>query len=52
MAGRGGRRDRRDDELGPSPVGFGDDVPAFMLLKVRRPVGSTASAEAANHSEG
>ena len=31
------RRDRyrRDDDLGPSVVGFGDDVPAFMLLRPR-----------------
>ncbi len=39
-----GRRDdprrerfRRDDDLGPSVVGFGDDIPAFMLLRTRRP---------------
>jgi superfamily II DNA/RNA helicase len=33
-----GRRERyrRDDDLGPSVVGFGDDVPAFMLLRPRR----------------
>jgi superfamily II DNA/RNA helicase len=33
------RRDRyrRDDDLGPSVVGFGDDVPAFMLLRTRPP---------------
>ena len=31
------RRDRyrRDDDLGPAVVGFGDDVPAFMLLRAR-----------------
>jgi len=28
-------RFRRDDDLGPSVVGFGDDVPAFMLLRPR-----------------
>ena len=28
-------RYRRDDDLGPSVVGFGDDVPAFMLLRTR-----------------
>ena len=36
---RGGRRDRyrRDDDLGPSVLGFGDDVPAFMMLRARTP---------------
>jgi len=31
------RRDRyrRDDDLGPPVVGFGDDIPAFMLLRPR-----------------
>ena len=29
------RRFRRDDDLGPSVLGFGDDVPAFMLLRAR-----------------
>jgi superfamily II DNA/RNA helicase len=29
------RRYRRDDDLGPSVMGFGDDVPAFMLLRSR-----------------
>ena len=32
------RRYRRDDDLGPSVVGFGDDVPAFMFLRTRPPV--------------
>jgi superfamily II DNA/RNA helicase len=32
------RRYRRDDDLGPSVVGFGDDVPAFMFLRTRTPV--------------
>ena len=34
---RGGeyRRGRRDDDLGPTVLGFGDDVPAFMLLRTR-----------------
>ena len=27
---------RRDDDLGPSVVGFGDDIPAFMMVR-RRP---------------
>jgi len=30
-------RYRRDDDLGPAVVGFGDDVPAFMLLRTRGP---------------
>jgi superfamily II DNA/RNA helicase len=32
-----GRRERfrREDDLGPAVVGFGDDVPAFMLLRTR-----------------
>ncbi len=30
-------RYRRDDDLGPSVLGFGDDVPAFMLLRARVP---------------
>ena len=29
------RRFRRDDDLGPAVMGFGDDVPAFMLLRSR-----------------
>jgi superfamily II DNA/RNA helicase len=28
-------RYRRDDDLGPAVVGFGDDVPAFMFLRAR-----------------
>ncbi len=34
---RGPRRDRprRDEDLGPSVIGFGDDVPAFMLIRPR-----------------
>jgi superfamily II DNA/RNA helicase len=32
------RRYRRDDDLGPSVVGFGDDVPAFMFLRTRTPL--------------
>jgi superfamily II DNA/RNA helicase len=33
------RRDRyrRDDDLGPAVVGFGNDVPAFMLVRARVP---------------
>jgi len=30
-------RYRRDDDLGPAVRGFGDDVPAFMLLRTRGP---------------
>ncbi len=44
---RDGRR--RDEDLGPSVLGFGDDVPAFMLLRSRSrrlsPAGATAEAE-------
>jgi hypothetical protein len=29
------RRYRRDDDLGPAVVGFGDDIPAFMLIRAR-----------------
>jgi superfamily II DNA/RNA helicase len=28
-------RNRRDDDLGPAVIGFGDDVPAFMLIAAR-----------------
>jgi superfamily II DNA/RNA helicase len=43
----GGYRHRQDD-LGPSVVGFGDAVPAFMLIPVPRPKRSAATdAEAA-----
>ena len=30
-------RGRRDDDLGAAVLGFGDDVPAFMLLRTRAP---------------
>jgi superfamily II DNA/RNA helicase len=30
-------RYRRDEDLGPAVVGFGDEVPAFMLLRTRPP---------------
>lgn len=33
--GRGDRR-RRDDDLGPPEIGFGADIPAFMLIETRR----------------
>jgi len=40
QAGRGARRerpgrDRRHDDDGPVPVGFGDDIPAFMKIATR-----------------
>jgi superfamily II DNA/RNA helicase len=43
---RDGRR--RDEDLGPSVLGFGDDVPAFMLLRSRgkRPARAEAVASA------
>lgn len=28
---------RRDEDLGPSVLGFGEDVPAFMMLRLRSP---------------
>ena len=36
-------RGRRDDDLGPAVLGFGDDVPAFMMLRSR---GKAAEAAA------
>ncbi len=38
---------RRDDDLGPAIVGFGDDVPAFMTLRLRsaRPAAHQAAAD-------
>jgi hypothetical protein len=33
----------RDDDLGPSVQGFGDDVPAFMLI--RSPLRATNSRQ-------
>ena len=38
-------RGRRDDDLGPSVLGFGDDVPAFMLIPAR------AKRHAATHED-
>ena len=40
------RRFRRDDDLGPSVLGFGDDIPAFMLLRSRRSPAAAAEASA------
>ena len=43
--GRGRERYRRDDDLGPSVHGFGDDVPAFMLIPVRRQAVASSQPE-------
>ena len=41
------RRDRRDrDDLGPPVVGFGDAVPAFMLIPIPKPKRDARPAEA------
>jgi superfamily II DNA/RNA helicase len=40
------RRYRRDDDLGPSVVGFGDDVPAFMFLRTRPPQAESRDSDA------
>ncbi len=42
---RDDRRDRRDD-LGPAVQGFGDSVPAFMMLAIPRPVREVRDSEA------
>ena len=42
------RRGRRDDDLGPSVLGFGDDVPAFMLIPARS---KRLAAQAVDDSE-
>ena len=39
-------RGRRDDDLGPAVLGFGDEVPAFMLLKFRSKAAVEHTAEA------
>jgi hypothetical protein len=36
---------RRDDDLGPGVVGFGDDVPAFMMVPARRRPAAHRAAE-------
>ena len=49
------RRDRREDrreDLGPPVRGFGDAIPAFMLIPIPRPQRETAPAEPAAVSEG
>jgi superfamily II DNA/RNA helicase len=57
---RGGDRDRsrfrRDDDLGPSVVGFGDEIPAFMLVaalpkRLRTPDAATAAQQEAAETE-
>ncbi|MBR0644751.1 hypothetical protein GXW73_18025, partial [Roseomonas hellenica] len=40
------RRDRDRDDLGPAVQGFGDSVPAFMLIPIPRPRRDSAAAEA------
>ncbi|WBV44704.1 DEAD/DEAH box helicase [Pseudoroseomonas cervicalis] len=51
------RRDYRDDrrrdreDLGPPVLGFGDQVPAFMLIPIPRPQRDTAPAESAPRAE-
>ena len=37
------RESRRPDDLGPAVVGFGDDVPAFMMLRSNRPAADHAA---------
>ncbi len=52
-AGRGAppRGDRgHNDDHGPSVRGFGDDVPAFMLVRVRKPRPIAASEEQENEA--
>ncbi len=44
-------RYRRDDDLGPSVVGFGDEVPAFMLLRPRRAYIQEAMAHEPNEAD-
>ena len=46
---RDGRR--RDEDLGPSVLGFGDDVPAFMLLRSRGKRPARAEAVASTDAE-
>jgi hypothetical protein len=35
--GRDDRPRRRDDDLGPAVRGFGDSIPAFMLIAIPKP---------------
>jgi superfamily II DNA/RNA helicase len=44
-------RYRRDDDLGPAVVGFGEEVPAFMLLRPRRPYIQEAVAHDTNEAD-
>jgi superfamily II DNA/RNA helicase len=45
---------RRDDDFGPTVVGFGTDIPAFMLVaaRPRRAHGAAADLVTADHREG
>jgi superfamily II DNA/RNA helicase len=44
-AARAPRRERREDDLGPAVVGFGAEVPAFMLLtRAAKPARRSAAA--------
>ena len=47
------RRDgrRRDDDLGPSVLGFGDDVPAFMLLRAPARAAAQPMPRSASNAE-
>ena len=38
-------RFRRDDDLGPSVLGFGDDIPAFMLITARKRPETVSAAQ-------
>ncbi len=49
-------RFRRDDDLGPAVLGFGDEIPAFMLVsalpkRLRTPDAATAAAQDAAETE-
>ncbi|KAA5613142.1 DEAD/DEAH box helicase [Rhodovastum atsumiense] len=50
---REGRDRRRDDDLGPAVVGFGPDIPAFMLVaaRPRRQHAATADLTAVEETE-
>ncbi|MEO8713515.1 MAG: DEAD/DEAH box helicase [Acetobacteraceae bacterium] len=44
-------RRRRDDDLGPAIAGFGEDVPAFMLVRVRPTRPTRLASEEASQNE-
>lgn len=48
--GREGRR-RHDDDLGPAVLGFGDEVPAFMLIDTRARRAAVAKAAVESPAE-